>query len=91
MSKTELTERVDKAMEEREVHPHALRCLGDAREGKKGVHMFNYQNNRYCTGEFYCPMSEARGKGFAYCRRNQYARDVADRNRMAPQNNKYKP
>lgn len=82
MSKTELEIRVDKAVADGEVHSHAIRCLEAAREGKAGMHMFDYQRHKYCTGEFYCPMSEDRGKGFPYCERQQYARDVAGRNKL---------
>jgi len=82
MAKTELEVRVDTAVVNGEVHPHAIRCLSAAREGKAGIHMYDYQRHKYCTGEQYCPMSEDRGRGFPYCLRQQYARDVADRNHL---------
>ena len=87
MAKTELEVRVDTAMANGTVHPHALRCLEDGRRNVQGLHMFDYGGEKYCTGEFYCPMSEpSEGDGFPYCRRMQYARDVASRNQMTTRN-----
>ena len=81
MAKTKLEVLVDTAMANGDVHPHNLTCLSEARRGAAGVHMFFYQGKIYCFAEYNCQMSNyVGGDGLPVCQREQYSRDVANRN-----------